>query len=62
MTTCLVKSCSLGLLSVSFMNVYKFVCASFRFGLKGGMWDLIVLIPDHCFCILYLFIHDKPTI
>ena len=25
------------------------VCVSFRFGIEGGMWDLTVSIPDHCF-------------
>ena len=24
------------------------VCPSFPFGNEGGMWDVIVLIPDHC--------------
>ena len=24
------------------------VCASFPFSFQGVMWDLIVLIPDHC--------------
>ena len=24
------------------------VCPSFPYGIEGGMWDLIVLIPDHC--------------
>ena len=24
------------------------VCAAFRFGFEGGMWDLLVLVPDHC--------------
>ena len=24
------------------------VCPSFLFGIEGGMWDVIVLIPDHC--------------
>ena len=47
MTTSLRKSCSFGLLCLSFMNVYQFLCASFPFGFKGGMWDLIVLVPDH---------------
>ena len=27
------------------------VCASFPFGFEGDMWDLIVLIPDHCLSI-----------
>ena len=42
MTTCLGKSCSFGLLCVSFENVYQFVCASFPFGFEAGLWDLIV--------------------
>ena len=24
-----------------------FVC-SFPFGFEGGMWDFIILVPDHC--------------
>ena len=27
------------------------VCASLLFGFEGGVWDLIVLNPDHCFSI-----------
>ena len=27
------------------------VCPSFPFSIEGGMWDVIVLIPDHCLCI-----------
>ena len=27
------------------------VCASFPFGFEGGIWDLIVLILDHCLSI-----------
>ena len=23
-------------------------CASFPFGFEGRMWDLVVLVPDHC--------------
>ena len=30
------------------------VCLSFLFGLWGGMWDLVVLVPDRC---LFTF-HD----
>ena len=50
MTTCLGKSYSFGLLCVSFVNVNQFfcVCSSFPFSFKGGRWDMIVLIPDHC--------------
>ena len=33
------------------MNLY--VCASFPFGFKDGMWDLIVLNPDHCLSIYF---------
>ena len=52
MTTCLGKSCSFGLVCVSVMNVYKIsVSPSFPFGIEGGMWDVIVLIPDHCLSI-----------
>ena len=25
-----------------------YVCASFPFGFEVGMWDLIVLVTDHC--------------
>ena len=53
MTTCLGKCCSFSFLCVSFVNVHEFlcVCASFPFGFEGGMWNLIVLIPDHCLSI-----------
>ena len=27
-------------------------CASFPFGFESGMWDLIVLVPDHCLSFL----------
>ena len=29
------------------------VCASFSFGFEGGVWDLIVLIPDHCLSVCF---------
>ena len=29
----------------------NFLCPSFPFGIEGGMWDVIVLIPDHCLSI-----------
>ena len=49
MTTCLGKSCSFGLLCVSYVNVYRFfVCPPFPFGIEGGMWHVIVSILDHC--------------
>ena len=52
MTICLGKSCSFGLLYVSFVGVGQILCVSFfPFGIEGGMWDVIVLIPDHCLSI-----------
>ena len=54
MTTCLGKSCSFGLLYVSFVNVHQIcVCPSFPFGIECGMWDMTVLIPDHCLSIYF---------
>ena len=29
------------------------VCASFPFGFQGGVWNLVVLIPDHCLSIYF---------
>ena len=29
------------------------VCPSYPFGIEGGMWDVIVLIPDHCLSIYF---------
>ena len=29
------------------------VCPSFPSGIEGGMWDVIVLIPDHCLSIYF---------
>ena len=42
-----------GLLCVSFANVYQFARPYFPFGFEGGVWDLIVLIPDHCLSIYF---------
>ena len=48
MTTCLGKSCSFGILCVSFVNVYLAMCDILPpFGFEDGMWDLFVLILDH---------------
>ena len=31
------------------------VCILFSlFGIEGGMWDVIVLIPDHCLSIYFI--------
>ena len=35
------------------------VCPSFPFGFEGGMWDLLVLIPDHCLSIYFPFAGTK---
>ena len=39
MTTCVGKSCTFGLLYLSVVKVYRFVCVcvSFPFGFEGGM-------------------------
>ena len=40
------------------------VCASFPFGFKGGMWDVIVLIIAYLFTLLVsplIFINHKHT-
>ena len=42
------------LLTVSFFRkrLSSFVCVFLSlFGIEGGMWDVIVLIPDHCLSI-----------
>ena len=55
MTICLGKGCFIGILCMSSVYVYQF-CPSFPFGFEGGMWDLIVLIPDHCLFKFLCFI------
>ena len=63
MTTCLGKSCSFGLLCVSFVGICQiFVCHSFHFGIEGRMWVVIVLIPDHCLSIYFSKMKLKQTI
>ena len=52
MTTCLGKSCSFGLLCVFFVKDYQFACVLSLFSFDGGMWGLILLIPDLCLSIL----------
>ena len=43
------------------MRVFNLcVCASFSFGFEGGIWDMIVLVPDHCLSFYFNFIfNDK---
>ena len=30
------------------------MCAFFPFGFEGGMWDLIVFVPDHCLSFILI--------
>ena len=32
----------------------KCVCAFFSFSFEDGMWDLIVLVLDHCLCFYFV--------
>ena len=34
------------------------VFASFPFGFGGGVWDLVVLVPDHC--LSFYFANSRP--
>ena len=62
MTICLGKSCSFGLPRVPFVNCFSIYAFSyFPFGFEGRMWDLIVLVPDHCLTFYFglsIFIHQ----
>ena len=36
------------------MGVGQIMCVSFPFfGIEGGMWGVIILIPDHCLSIYF---------
>ena len=49
MTTCFEKSCAFRFtVCVLHGRLSICVCVSFPIGVKGRMWDLITLIPDHC--------------
>ena len=50
------KELSFDFLCVSFVNVSQYVCV-FLSEFEDGMWDLIVLVPDHCisFYLVYTF-------
>ena len=52
MTTYLGKSCSFGLPRVPFYLVISLLV------FEGRMWDLIVLVPDHC--LSFYFKHLLP--
>ena len=56
MITCLGKSCSFDLLCESFVNVSQmYVCVYFALEFQGGMWDLNVLISDHCLSMYFIW-------
>ena len=39
-----------------FRERLSFLCMPFvPFSYEGGMWDLIVLIPDHCFSVYFYY-------
>ena len=49
MAICLGKSFSFGLPFVYVVHDYQFLCVRFfPFGFEGGIWDIIVLVPDRC--------------
>ena len=59
MTTYLGKSCSFGLPRVPSVNCGQFMYLVISlFGFEGRMWDLIVLVPDHC--LSFYFSHQNP--
>ena len=60
MTICLGKRSSLGLMCVSFMNFIN-LCSSFPFSFDGGLWNLIVLIPDHSLSIYFSCLSDLAS-
>ena len=49
MATCLGKELLIRLtVHVFHERLSIYICASFPFGFEGGMWDLIILVSDHC--------------
>ena len=60
MTTCWIKDVhSVNCMCLSWALVKFCMCLSFPFGIEGGMWDVIVLIPDHC---LYIYLSLPFTV
>ena len=56
------KSCSFGLLCLSFVNVYQFLyVSSFPFDFEDVMWDLFLIIPDQCLSNHFVFIFLLQT-
>ena len=59
MTTCLEKRCFMRyIVCVGRESVSFCVCAYVPFGFEGGMWDLILLVPDHGMWDLILLVPD----
>ena len=54
------KSCSLGLLRMSFGNMYQL--SLFFFPCWIWMWDLIVFVPDYAFLFTLLIVSIKASI
>ena len=58
MTTCLGKSFSFGLLRTrafrKLVSIYVF--SYFPFGFEGGIWDLILSVPDHCLSFYFSYL------
>ena len=38
------------------------VCPSFPFGIENRMWDMIVLIPDHCLSICFPYLQMASNV
>ena len=47
MITCLGKAAAVHSLRCPHERLSVSVCASFPFDFEDGMWDLVVLVPDH---------------
>ena len=53
----LIESVSEDFPSYSFINL----CSSFPFSFDGGLWNLNVLIPDHCLSIYFSCLSDLAS-
>ena len=38
------------------------VCSSCPFGIEGGTWDVIILIPDHCLSIYLVMLTSREQL
>ena len=46
----------------AFVYVFNCVCDSFPLDFKAGMWNLIVLVPDHCHSFYFSRLHPPSDI